>query len=88
MFVGMYISDFYLRCSVKYSNSAWLASAKSLNPPPPPLPKKSIDAITLAKKPAIVTRQLTKSIEFRQNYACDSHLCPLYMYSSLSLYHV
>ncbi len=29
---------------------------------------------TLAKKPATVTRQLTKSVDFRQNYLYDFHL--------------
>jgi hypothetical protein len=29
---------------------------------------------TPAKKPATVTRQLTKYVDFRQNYLCDFHL--------------
>ncbi len=67
-------------CSVNILNSAWLASAKSLNPLPLP-PKKSIGSrpygfknLYPSKKPATVTQQLTKSINFRQNYACDCHL--------------
>jgi hypothetical protein len=33
---------------------------------------------TLAKKPATVTQQLTRSTDFRQNYLCDFHLCCLF----------
>jgi hypothetical protein len=36
---------------------------------------------TLAKKPAAVTRQLTKSKDFRQNYLCDFHLWSPVMYT-------
>ncbi len=55
-------------------------SDKGKHPPPPP-PKEShrlgpIDSTNLEpwKKPATVTRQLTKSQDFRQNYFCDFHL--------------
>ena len=57
-------------------------SQKSKPPPPPPIPpKNSIRArpygfknLYPSKKPATVTQQLTKSIDFRQNYVCDCHL--------------
>jgi hypothetical protein len=53
--------------------------------PPPPPPKKSIGArpngfknLYPNKKPATVTQQLTKYIDFRQNYVCDCHLWILF----------
>ncbi len=51
-------------------------SDKGKHPPPPPPPKKAIDSTNLEprKKPATVTRQLTKSQDFRQNYLCDFYL--------------
>jgi hypothetical protein len=58
-----------------------LLCCQKSQPPPPPSPKKSIGArpygfknLYPSKKPATVTQQLTKSIDFRQNYVCDCHL--------------
>jgi hypothetical protein len=66
-------------CSVKYSELC-LAGISQKSQSPPPL-KKSIGArpyefknLYPSKKPATVTRQLTKCIDFRQNYVCDSHV--------------
>jgi hypothetical protein len=69
-------------CSVllKYSELCLAGISQKSQPPPPP-PKKSIGARPHgfknpypSKKPATVTQQLTKSIDFCQNYVCDCHL--------------
>jgi hypothetical protein len=67
-------------CSVKYSELCLAGISQKSQPPPPPH-KKSIRArpyrfknLYPSKKPATVTQQLTKSIDFRQNYVCDCHL--------------
>jgi hypothetical protein len=48
----------------------------------PPPPQKSVGArpygfknLCPSKKPPTVTQQLTKPIDFRQNYVCDGHPC-------------
>ncbi len=66
---------------------------KTPSPPPPP-PPKSIGATPSgfkdqhpSKKPATVTQQLTKSVDFldfRQNYVCGCHLSA-YIKNDLSI---
>ncbi len=69
---------------IKYSKLCLAGISQKSQPPPPPPPKKSKKSIGArpygfknlnhSKKPATVTQQLTKSIDFRQNYVCDCHL--------------
>jgi hypothetical protein len=89
-FVEMYILDFkkflskmFCSGSVKYSELCLAGiSQKSQPPPPPPIPpKKSIGArpygfknLYSSKKPATVTQQLQKSIDFRRIELYDFHL--------------
>jgi hypothetical protein len=83
-FLKIFISD-VLYCSVKYSELCLAGiSQKSQPPSPPPLPpKKSIGArpdgfknLYPSKKPATVTQQLQKSIDFRRIELYDFHLRP------------
>jgi hypothetical protein len=67
-------------CSVKYSELCLAGISQKSQPSPPP-PKKSIGARPYGfknqypcKKPATVTQQLQKSIDFRRNELFDFHL--------------
>ncbi len=58
------------------------ASCINYSPPNPPPPKRNLwlgpmdlKTISYRKKPTTVTKQLTKSGKFRQNYLCDFHFC-------------
>ena len=88
-FIGMYISDFLkilskmFCCSVKYSELCLAGiSQKSQPPPPPPIPPKKFKGarpyglknLYPSKKPATVTQQLQKSIDFRRIELYDFHL--------------
>ena len=77
---------FCLFCSVKYSELclAGISQKSQPSPPPPPLPKKSIGArhygfknLYPNKKPATVTQQLQKSIDFRRIELYEFHFCIL-----------
>ncbi len=77
-----FLKIFYLRCFVLFCKIFWTLPCSKVSTPLPP-PKKSIGqnpmdlkTYTLAKKPATVTRQLTKSIDFRQNYVSQLWLPP------------
>jgi hypothetical protein len=81
-FLKFFIKD-VLFCSVIYSELCLAGiSQKSQPPPPPPIPpKKSIGArpygfknLYPSKKPATVTQQLQKSIDFRRIELYDFHL--------------
>ncbi len=79
-FLKIFIQD-VLFCSVQYSELCLAGISQKSQPPPPIPPKKSIGArpygfkyLYLSKKPATVTQQLKKSIDFRQIELYDFHL--------------